>query len=139
MCRVPHSSQRRRPKISTKDVDVTAAGLPLSRFQDRIARFLLEHPPGPVLRGTLLRLKERSPWPLLRGALLRLKERSPWPALRRASLRLLKHAPRPALRRPLLKLLDSLVLRPGIASRLAIAFVAVALLAVAANLIVEHG
>jgi len=44
-----------------------------------------------------------------------------------------------ALRRPLQTLLEHPVFRPGIAARLGIAFVAVALLAVAANLIVEHG
>src|SRR5450755_3670141 len=44
-----------------------------------------------------------------------------------------------ALRRHLLTLLEHPIFRPGIAVRLGIAFVAVALLAVAANLIVEHG
>ena len=44
-----------------------------------------------------------------------------------------------ALRRALHTLLAHPVFRPGIASRLAIAFLAVAMLAVAANLIVEHG
>ena len=100
---------------------------------------LKERSSWPLLRGAFLRFKERSPGPLLRSALLRLKERAPWPALHRALLRLLKHSPWPALWQPLLKLFESRVFRPGIASRLAIAFVAVALLAVAANLIVEHG
>ena len=41
--------------------------------------------------------------------------------------------------RPLHRLVGHPIFRPGIAARLGIAFVAVALLAVAANLIVEHG
>jgi len=92
-----------------------------------------------VLRSTLVKLKEHSPGPALRRALLGLKKISPGPALARAFPGLLQHSLWPALRRPLFKLLESALFRPGIALRLAIAFVAVALLAVAANLIVEHG
>jgi diguanylate cyclase (GGDEF)-like protein len=44
-----------------------------------------------------------------------------------------------AQQRPLHRVLAHPIFRPGIAARLGIAFVAVALLAVAANLIVEHG
>ena len=92
-----------------------------------------------MLRSTLVKLKEHSPGPALRRALLGLKKISPGPALARAFPGLLQHSLWPALRRPLFKLLESALFRPGIALRLAIAFVAVALLAVAANLIVEHG
>lgn len=92
-----------------------------------------------MLRGALLKLKEHAQRPALSRALLSLKKYSPGPVLRRASPRLLQQPLWPVLRRPLLKLLESPLLRPGIAVRLAIAFVGVALLAVAANLIVEHG
>jgi diguanylate cyclase (GGDEF)-like protein len=59
--------------------------------------------------------------------------------MHRAVVKLLEHSPWPALRRPLLALWAHPLLRPGIAVRLAIAFGVVALLAVAANFIVEHG
>jgi hypothetical protein len=111
----------------------------LSQLQARVARIIREHPLRSVLRGALLKLKEHAQRPALSRALLSLKKYSPGPVLRRASPRLLQQPLWPVLRRPLLKLLESPLLRPGIAVRLAIAFVGVALLAVAANLIVEHG
>jgi diguanylate cyclase (GGDEF)-like protein len=91
------------------------------------------------MSGALRSLKQHSPWPTMSGALRSLKQHSPWPVLRRAFPRLPQLSLSPALHRPLLRLWESPLLRPGIAVRLAIAFVAVALLAVAANLIVEHG
>ena len=74
-----------------------------------------------------------------------LQAHSPWPRLRAAWVKLLgsqfpqAHSPWPRLRGAWVKLLGHPILRPGIAARLAIAFVVVAMLAVAANLIVEHG
>ena len=100
---------------------------------------LQERSPWPRLRRAWVNLLERSPWPALHRAWLKLQERSPWPRLRRVWVNLLERSPWPALRPRLLALFQHRVFRPGIAPRLAIAFVAVALLAVAANLIVEHG
>ena len=114
-------------------------GLSLGRLQSRVARIFQEHSPWKTLRSSSLRLLERLPWSAVRPALRKLRERSPWPRLRRASVELLEHLPWPAVRRRLLTLWAHPLLRPGIAIRLAIAFGAVALLAVAANLIVEHG
>ena len=127
----------------------------MSRLQDRVTRIFLEHSPWPALRRNALRLLERLPWPALNRARLELHERLRWPALQRASLKLqehplwprlrrawanlLQHSPWPALRPRLVSFFQHRFFRPGIAPRLAIAFVAVALLAVVANLIVEHG
>jgi len=127
----------------------------LSRLQDRVARIFREHSPWPAVQRAWLNIRERAPWPAVQRAWLELRERAPWPAvqrawlelrerppwpkLRSASAKLLEHAPWSALRRPFLAVSKHLLFRPGIAARLAIAFVAVALLAVAANLIVEHG
>ena len=95
----------------------------MRQLQDRIARIFRERSPWTGLHRTALRLREHLPWPALQRAALKLQQRSAWPALRPRLHALLQHR----------------IFRPGIASRLAIAFVAVALLAVAANLIVEHG
>ena len=111
----------------------------MSQLRDRVARIFLEHSPWPALNRAALALRERLPWPALQGAWLKLKEHTLWPRLRRVWVNLLKHSPWPALRPRLLAFFQHRIFRPGIAPRLAIAFVAVALLAVAANLIVEHG
>src|SRR5580704_550503 len=139
MCRVPLSSHWQPPKISKKNQHIEAAGLPLSRLQDRVSRLFLERSPWSALRSAMVKLKDHSPGPALRRALLSLKKTLPAPALPRAFPGLRQLSLWPALRRPLFKLLESPLFRPGIVVRLAIAFVAVALLAVAANLIVEHG
>jgi diguanylate cyclase (GGDEF)-like protein len=116
---------------------------------------LKQHSPMPMLRRTFLRAQQHPFWPALRHTFPKVLQHPFWPMLRRTFPRVLQHPfwpalrrtfPRvqeppfwPALRRALLRLWGSSLFRPGIALRLAIAFVAVALLAVAANLIVEHG
>jgi diguanylate cyclase (GGDEF)-like protein len=111
----------------------------LSQLQDRVARSFQEHSPFRGLYRTVLRLRERLPSPALQRVSLTLREHSPWPRVRARLSNLLQRSPWPALRPRLRTFFQHRVFRPGIASRLAIAFVAVALLAVAANLIVEHG
>jgi diguanylate cyclase (GGDEF)-like protein len=110
----------------------------LGRLQIRVTRIFQELSPWKT-RDPALRALVRLPWPAVRPGLHKLRERLPWPRLRRAAFKLLQRLPWPAVRRRLLTLWAHPFFRPGIAPRLAIAFGAVALLAVAANLIVEHG